>query len=198
MRWRCERRGVGARRLASLLADACLMPVLTAHPTEVRRKSILDTERAIAALIEAREAGSAGGSGAIDEELLAAISALWQTRMLRPEKLSVYDEIANALAYWRTTFLREIPGPSTPRWKARRSCRTPAPTFLALGSSMGGDRDGHPHVTAATMRAALKAQAETVFDHYAEAVHALRKLIVDVAVEAAGQQQAERARCGKP
>ena len=50
-----QRRGIGARRLASLLADACLMPVLTAHPTEVRRKSILDTERAIAALIEARE-----------------------------------------------------------------------------------------------------------------------------------------------
>ena len=47
--------GIGARRLASLLADACLMPVLTAHPTEVRRKSILDAERAIAALIEARD-----------------------------------------------------------------------------------------------------------------------------------------------
>ena len=48
-------RGVGPRRLSSLLADACLMPVLTAHPTEVRRKSILDAERSIAALIEARE-----------------------------------------------------------------------------------------------------------------------------------------------
>ena len=167
-----QRRGIGARRLASLLADACLMPVLTAHPTEVRRKSILDTERAIAGLIEARELGPAGGSAAIDEELLAAISALWQTRMLRPEKLSVYDEIANALAYWRTTFLREMPAVYAAVESAAQLPH-PAPTFLALGSWIGGDRDGHPHVTAATMRAALKAQAETVFDHYAEAVHAL-------------------------
>ena len=166
-----QRRGIGARRLASLLADACLMPVLTAHPTEVRRKSILDTERAIAGLIEARELGPAG-SAAIDDELLAAISALWQTRMLRSEKLSVYDEIANALAYWRTTFLREMPAVYGAVEKAAQLPQ-PAPTFLALGSWIGGDRDGHPHVTAATMRAALKAQAETVFDHYAEAVHAL-------------------------
>ena len=50
-----QERRIGARRIASLLADACLMPVLTAHPTEVRRKSILDAERSIASLIEARE-----------------------------------------------------------------------------------------------------------------------------------------------
>ena len=121
------------------------MPVLTAHPTEVRRKSILDTERAIAGLIEARELGPAGGSAAMDEELLAAISALWQTRMLRSETLSVYDEIANALAYWRTTFLREMPAVYGAVEKAAQLPQ-PAPTFLALGSWIGGDRDGHPHV----------------------------------------------------
>ena len=145
------------------------MPVLTAHPTEVRRKSILDTERAIAGLIEAREARICWRQRSNDEELLAAISALWQTRMLRPEKLSVYDEIANALAYWRTTFLREMPAVHAAVESAAQLSH-PAPTFLALGSWIGGDRDGHPHVTAATMRAALKAQAETVFDHYAEEV----------------------------
>jgi phosphoenolpyruvate carboxylase len=165
-------RGVTPRRLASLLADACLMPVLTAHPTEVRRKSILDAERAIAALIETRETAPVERHAAIDEELLACISTLWQTRMLRPEKLSVYDEIANALAYWRSTFLRQLPALYA---DFERAARLPdgVPPFFALGSWIGGDRDGHPHVTAATMRAALKAQAGTVFDHYAEAVHAL-------------------------
>lgn len=164
--------GVGARRLASLLADACLMPVLTAHPTEVRRKSILDAERALAARIEHRETANDSGREVIDEQMLADIATLWQTRMLRPARLSVYDEIANALAYWGTTFLRELPAVYA---EVERVARLPAPvpSFLALGSWIGGDRDGHPHVGADTMRAALKAQAETVFLHYAEAVHAL-------------------------
>ena len=167
-----QARGVGSRRLSSLLADACLMPVLTAHPTEVRRKSILDAERSIAALIEAREVVPDDRHATIDEELLAGISTLWQTRMLRPEKLSVYDEIDNALAYWRTTFLREIPALYGDLERAA-NLTEPIPPFLALGSWIGGDRDGHPHVTADTMRAAMKRQAETVFDHYASAVHAL-------------------------
>jgi phosphoenolpyruvate carboxylase len=167
-----QARGIGGRRLSSLLADACLMPVLTAHPTEVRRKSILDAERSIFALIEAREAANEDQHAGIDEQMLASISTLWQTRMLRPEKLSVYDEIDNALAYWRTTFLREIPALYADLERSARAPE-PIPPFLALGSWIGGDRDGHPHVTADTMRAAVKAHAATVFDHYAGAVHAL-------------------------
>ena len=164
--------GVGARRLASLLADACLMPVLTAHPTEVRRKSILDAERTIAALIEARESTPEPGRAALDDELLASIETLWQTRMLRPARLTVFDEIENALAYWRSTFLREIPALYS---DLERRTKLPQriPPFLALGSWIGGDRDGHPQVTAETMRAALQAHATVVFDHYAAAIHAL-------------------------
>ncbi len=165
-------RGAGSRRLASLLADACLMPVLTAHPTEVRRKSILDAERSIAALIESRATAPTERHSELDEQLLAAISTLWQTRMLRSEKLTVYDEIDNALAYWRTTFLREIPALYRQLERAAQLSE-PIPPFLALGSWIGGDRDGHPHVTAETMHAALKAHATTVFEHYAAAVHAL-------------------------
>ena len=164
--------GVGTRRMLSLLSDACLMPVLTAHPTEVRRKSILDAERAIADLIEARETSPEMQRAGIDDQLLASIETLWQTRMLRPAKLTVYDEIDNALAYWRSTFLREIPALYA---SLERQARLPQrlPPFLALGSWIGGDRDGHPHVTADTMRAALKSHATAVFDHYTAAVHAL-------------------------
>jgi phosphoenolpyruvate carboxylase len=165
-------RGAGGRRLASLLANACLMPVLTAHPTEVRRKSILDAERSIASLIEARAAAPTERHAELDEQLRATISTLWQTRMLRPAKLTVYDEIENALAYWRTTFLREIPALYRQLERAAHLAE-PIPPFLALGSWIGGDRDGHPHVTADTMRAALRAHAATVFEHYAGAVHAL-------------------------
>lgn len=162
--------GVTAARVRELLAHATVMPVLTAHPTEVRRKSILDTEREIARLIDAREAADAD-LAAIDERLFALVATLWQTRMLRPQKLTVFDEIVNALSYWRTTFIGELPALYADLEAALGA--DALPPFLALGSWIGGDRDGHPHVTAETMRAALRAQAETVLEHYADEIHEL-------------------------
>jgi phosphoenolpyruvate carboxylase len=169
------RGGVTATRVRDLLQQATLMPVLTAHPTEVRRKSILDTERQIAALIDGDPLDD-DEAEARDERLRALIATLWQTRMLRPQKLTVADEIGNALSYWRSTFIGEMP--SLYAELARRSGSDPlaqpgARPFLRLGSWIGGDRDGHPQVSAATMRAALAAQAATVFEHYLEQVHAL-------------------------
>jgi phosphoenolpyruvate carboxylase len=102
-------RGVTAAQVRELLAHACLMPVLTAHPTEVRRKSILDTEREIAALIDDGAADALEEPQARDTRLRALVATLWQTRMLRPQKLTVADEIANALTYWRSTFIHQIP-----------------------------------------------------------------------------------------
>ena len=175
-----DSRGIAAAQVRNVLAHACLMPVLTAHPTEVRRKSILDTEREIATLI--RQGTDTHGPAfdddaqTRDERLHALVATLWRTRMLRPQKLTVGDEIANALSYWRTTFLGQLP--SLYSELARRlgaEVLPPAPglPFLRLGSWIGGDRDGHPHVSSATMRAALAAQAATVFEHYLGEVHAL-------------------------
>src|SRR5258706_2811484 len=168
--------GVSAARVRTLLTGACLMPVLTAHPTEVRRKSILDTEREIARLLDARERAPATEDdvAAIDSRLLALIGTPWQTRMLRPQKLTVADEIANALSYWHSTFLPEIP--KVYDALEQHYGGTPSsslPSFLRLGCWIGGDRDGHPHVTASTMRAALRAQGETALAHYLAEVHAL-------------------------
>ncbi len=157
-------------RMTELLRHACLMPVLTAHPTEVRRKSVLDAERDIARLLEARHREPERSTD-LEEDLLATIETLWATRMLRPAKLTVADEIENALTYWRSTFLTELPALHT-----RLAAQLPAaelPSFMRLGSWIGGDRDGHPHVSADTMQAALAAQANVVFEFYAEAVHAL-------------------------
>jgi phosphoenolpyruvate carboxylase len=162
--------GVGRKQVAALLAHACLMPVLTAHPTEVQRKSILDTEREIAALIDDTQARP-DEPAVRHERLLGLVATLWQTRMLRPLKLTVQDETENALAFWRRTFLTEVP-----RLYEDISAQLGAPVsrpFLRLGSWIGGDRDGHPHVNADTMRAAIRAQATTVFDHYLDQVHAL-------------------------
>jgi phosphoenolpyruvate carboxylase len=167
--------GMTAARVRDELVNAHLMPVLTAHPTEVRRRSILDNESAVAHQLDARNAHHAefdNGTGeAIEDRVMALVSTLWQTRMLRPVRLTVLDEITNALSYWRTTFLIEIPRLYGELARALGTTRV-AP-FLRLGSWIGGDRDGHPHVTAPTMRAALAAQATTVFEHYLEQVHAL-------------------------
>jgi phosphoenolpyruvate carboxylase len=172
-------RGITAVQVRDLLAHACLMPVLTAHPTEVRRKSILDTEREIADLIRSGAEAHAGHDDEAptrDARLHALVATLWRTRMLRPQKLTVGDEIGNALSYWRTTFLSQLPSlyaELARRLGAEVQPAPPALPFLRLGSWIGGDRDGHPHVSAATMRTALRAQAATVFDHYLEQVHAL-------------------------
>jgi phosphoenolpyruvate carboxylase len=164
-------RKVEPARIRQLLAHACVMPVLTAHPTEVQRKSILDTERAIAGQLDALDDPARGERGADETLLFALISTLWQTRMLRPQKLTVADEIANALSYWRTTFIPQLPRLYLEL--ARRLHGAALAPFLRLGSWIGGDRDGHPHVDADTMRAALGAQAATVFEFYLAEVHAL-------------------------
>ncbi|HEU0200046.1 MAG TPA: phosphoenolpyruvate carboxylase, partial [Burkholderiaceae bacterium] len=166
-------RGLTAAQVREELAQAHLMPVLTAHPTEVRRKSILDNEREIARLLDARSSGlpEEDNGESHDARVLALVSTLWQTRMLRPAKLTVLDEITNALSYWRTTFIPELP--RLYDRVARAVGATRIAPFLRLGSWIGGDRDGHPHVTAPTLRAALGAQAAVVFEHYLEQVHAL-------------------------
>ncbi|MGH6624280.1 MAG: phosphoenolpyruvate carboxylase, partial [Burkholderiaceae bacterium] len=70
---RLQAQGIGSGRIGAMLADACLMPVLTAHPTEVRRKSILDAERSITVWLEQRDGADAEAQRAIDERLIAAI-----------------------------------------------------------------------------------------------------------------------------
>ncbi|MBC7955834.1 MAG: phosphoenolpyruvate carboxylase, partial [Cytophagales bacterium] len=101
---------IRAADIAATLQHAYISPVLTAHPTEVQRKSILDAERAIAELIGQRDALHTARDLAENETLLRArVTQLWQTRMLRYTKLTVADEIENALSYYQSTFLRQIP-----------------------------------------------------------------------------------------
>ena len=164
--------GIRAADIAKTLAHAHISPVLTAHPTEVQRKSILDAERAIAELVEQRDALHTERERAANEALVRArVTQLWQTRMLRTAKLTVADEIENALSYYRSTFLRQIP-------QLYREIEDALPgfeiaSFFRMGNWIGGDRDGNPFVNAGTLKMAFARQAETVLRFYLTEVHEL-------------------------
>ena len=177
--------GIGAKTIAKSLAHSFISPVLTAHPTEVQRKSILDAERDIAKLLSARDdirlhgAASPGGKDALTPRELAANEAqirarvmqLWQTRLLRYSKLTVADEVENALSYYESTFLREIPQIYA---SIEQTLGQPVPhSFLRMGQWIGGDRDGNPNVSAQTLEYALRRQSEVVLRHYLTEVHHL-------------------------
>ncbi|MBL8363252.1 MAG: phosphoenolpyruvate carboxylase [Rubrivivax sp.] len=161
-----------AADIARVLAQAYISPVLTAHPTEVQRKSILDAERAIAELVAARDDMPTPQELADNEALLRArITQLWQTRMLRTSKLTVADEIENALSYYEATFLREIP--RLYRDVERALAGHDVGHFLRMGHWIGGDRDGNPNVNAGTLKHALSRQCEVALRFYLREVHAL-------------------------
>ena len=166
-------------QVAAFFAHATLEPVLTAHPTEVQRKSILDAELDIAQLMAARDQSglTPHERSEIDVRLEARVLAIWQTRMLRPARLTVADEIENGLSFFRYTFLEELPRlyEHTARELAARYPGSPItlPPFFRIATWIGGDRDGNPNVDATTLQRALQRQSALVFSHYLEQVHAL-------------------------
>ncbi|MBL8447792.1 MAG: phosphoenolpyruvate carboxylase [Zoogloeaceae bacterium] len=172
--------GLAAEDLAAFFERALVAPVLTAHPTEVQRKSILNCQMAIARLLDQRDRMALTPEEARDNEeaLRRGVLTLWQTRMLRTSKLSVLDEVTNGLSYFDSTFLRELPhlygliednlAEHDDAWGARE-----LPDFLRVGSWIGGDRDGNPFVTAQVLEQALALQAATALDFYLEEVHTL-------------------------
>ncbi len=175
--------------VARMLAGAYVSPVLTAHPTEVQRRSILDTERTIADLLAQRESLASDTERAENEALLrSCVTQLWQTRMLRFTKLTVADEIENALSYYRTTFLTQVPRVYA-ELESRLGGAAVAP-FLRMGNWIGGDRDGNPNVNAQTLELAVMRHGETVLRHYLTEVHQLgaelsmSRLLVGVSDEA--------------
>ena len=165
---------VGPRSAAAYAAAALLAPVITAHPTEVRRKSIQDREAALADLLRAHDRRGLRTSEArrLESALKREIRILWQTRMLRPARLQVADEIDNAVAVFARTFTRELPALRA-RLGEIFGIEGPLGEFLQVGSWVGGDRDGNPFVTAETLDYAVRRQAEAAFDHHLEQLHAL-------------------------
>jgi phosphoenolpyruvate carboxylase len=166
------KQGIEPPAVADLLDHALIMPVLTAHPTEVRRKSMIDHRNRVAELMRMRDAGlnETPDGEPIEEAIARQVALLWLTRPLRRERLFVADEIDIALSYLRDIFLPVLPRLYA-TWE-RLLGRRP-PSFLRIGSWIGGDRDGNPNVTAETLRVALGRSSEAALLHYLDDVHGL-------------------------
>jgi len=165
--------GVAAETVRELLAQALIAPVITAHPSEVRRKSVLDRQSAIADDLDAFDhARTEAEREAIERELVRQISIFWRTRLLRSVRPEVGDEIENAVSVFERSFLSALPALYA-HWREVLPDDAPLPSFLRVGSWVGGDRDGNPYVTADVMRQALRRQAKAALGLYLERVHAL-------------------------
>ncbi len=179
--------GITSKAISQMLEGSLISPVLTAHPTEVQRTSILESERDIAQLLVARDQikesskASAPNKDALlnkelkqnEEQIKARVLQLWHTRLLRFTKLTVADEIENALTYYEMTFLSEIPKIYA---QLEDSLGAEAvASFLKMGQWIGGDRDGNPNVSADTLQYAITRQAELALRHYLTEVHYLGK-----------------------
>lgn len=161
--------GAGAGALKAM----SLSPVLTAHPTEIRRKSVLDRENAIADLLqqETRMRLTAAEASATQAQLLQEIAILWQTRLLRTVRLNVTDEINNIVSIFERTFLVDVPKLFQ---QLVDKTGNPVPeNLIVIGSWVGGDRDGNPFVTAQTLEYAVRQQSRAAIMHYLDEIHAL-------------------------
>jgi phosphoenolpyruvate carboxylase len=167
-------RGVGPPALHAFAARAQVFPVLTAHPTEVQRKSVLDCERDIARHLASLERADLlpEERAEFERSLGRSVLQLWQTAMLRLNRLRVIDEIENGLSFFRSTFLVELPRVYADLERALGGLER-VPPFFRLGSWIGGDRDGNPFVTAETLDAAIRRQSICAFEHYLFEVHRL-------------------------
>ena len=170
--------GLPAGKVTAFFRDALISPVLTAHPTEVQRKSILDCQLEIARLLTERDRLQLTPDELVqnEEALRRVVLTLWQTRVLRELRLTVNDEIENGLAYYRYTFLRQLPrlyAEIEDLLAQQGFGHAPLDGFLKLGSWIGGDRDGNPYVTDDVMRHALTRHSSTAMDFYFEEIHRL-------------------------
>jgi phosphoenolpyruvate carboxylase len=177
---RAKKAGVSSDRLGAFFATAQVAPVLTAHPTEVRRKSTIDREREVAQLLAERDrTASTPEEMALSEEALRrAVLALWQTSVLRGTRLAVLDEVANGISYYDYCFLRELPHfyaaledllvATDSAWAG-----VELPSFLRIGSWIGGDRDGNPFITEGVLRQSLQRQSRRALRCFLDELHLL-------------------------
>jgi phosphoenolpyruvate carboxylase len=165
--------GIAPEKTCETLKSSLVSPVLTAHPTEVQRRSILDATNSIEHLLAGREFLRGELERARNEkELRARIVQLWQTRVLRFAHLTVADEVENALRFYHASFLREIPHLYVSLQHGLNGAHVPP--FFQMGSWIGGDRDGNPNVNAETLSYALRRQCEVALRHYLSEINELR------------------------
>ncbi len=167
--------------VAEALTGALVSPVITAHPTETRRRTVFDTQHRITQLMRLRARGHAhtDDGGDIETELRRQVLTLWQTALVRLSRLQITDEIAVGLRYYSAAFFDVVPKVNAGVRDALRgrwpdADLLPEP-MLRPGSWIGGDRDGNPNVTADVVRLATGSAAYTALNHYTAELSALEQ-----------------------
>jgi phosphoenolpyruvate carboxylase len=163
------REAAGEDGLAALLGRLEVVPVLTAHPTEARRRAVVDALRRVAVELARLDAPRLPGDdpATATRRLLEEITGLWRTAQLRRDRPSPLDEVRSVMAVFDATLFRLVPATyrALEQALAGEASGTGPPPFrpyLRWGSWVGGDRDGNPSVTAETTRAAMAIQADHV------------------------------------
>jgi len=171
---RLKAAGVSAQDALAALQKVEVIPVFTAHPTEVARRTVLGKRRNIARFLEDldRLPLSSADAEALERQIVAEITALWQTDEVRLSKPSVTDEIRMGLDPYPMTLFDALPriyaemADSFREVYGRALQSRELPRVLSFGSWIGGDRDGNPFVTADCMRDALQMARNVIIDHY--------------------------------
>jgi phosphoenolpyruvate carboxylase len=171
---RLQRAHIDADRVAHVVEELCVSPVITAHPTEVRRKTVLDALGRVGDLLTER------GRARDDEEredceeaLRVEVQSLWQTAILRLSKLRVRDEVEESLRYYETSLFSVIPALTDDlrQYVADRFGKSvDTRRAVMMGSWIGGDRDGNPFVTADVLKDTTRAQARVALGRHLNAL----------------------------
>jgi len=170
-----------AATVADALTGALVSPVITAHPTETRRRTVFDTQHRITELMRMRLHGHGKTENGpdINRELRRHILTLWQTALIRLSRLKIQDEIETGLRYYQAALFEVIPQVNAEvrtalqaRWPDAHLLEQP---ILRPGSWIGGDRDGNPNVTADVVRLATGRASYTALEHYFAEITALEE-----------------------
>ena len=160
---------VNGKALQQQLDNTVVTAVLTAHPTEVQRQTVLSFNRRIRALLPQRErCTNPDALAQLRREIDTVLLGLWQTSETRHHKLSVNDEINNGVSIFPMSFFEALPKLYR---TMERDFQTAypgvrVPNILKIGGWIGGDRDGNPFVSAETLRFAFRRHADAVFRFY--------------------------------
>ena len=169
---------IGAADVAKLFEKLCYIPVFTAHPTESKRRTILQLqERILHTLIEIEAARDTATKAGVSEKLKDQIQILWKTDEMRLNKPTVEAEVINGIYYFKTSLFEAVPRTYRNLEKAAAAVypgdAVKVPSFIRFGSWIGGDRDGNPYVTPAITRKAVQLQAATMIEEYAARIEGL-------------------------
>ncbi|MEJ5919804.1 phosphoenolpyruvate carboxylase [Corynebacterium sp. H78] len=178
--------GVPREQLAEMMNEAMISPVLTAHPTETRRRTVFDAQKHIGeAMRRRREVMSAPRTARteariadIDLEIKRRVLTLWQTALIRLNRPDIRDEVEVGLRYYQLSLLETVPRLNRDVVKHMRELGgtdIPNKPAVRMGSWIGGDHDGNPFITAETVKYATDRATTTIFGYYLRQLHALER-----------------------